>query len=675
MAESQDGKGKNPKKPSSGKIKAGPPSPAPEDAKQARKPSGRMDAAESEHPKKKPASASDSGPRRSERSPDPGKRPDRSPDPDRKRSSHGPDKEDSGRTRALRGQTQPEKSQRAAQAAFLKPEGMRLSMKFVTIISAMVFAIMLLFSMVIYALTSSNLKSEIEDSGAHMVCSVESIAMAYFEERSLLYTQYERWLRDEPRKADEDDDDDLGGDKGAAGRGDPAKLKEEKVLEYETQLKFASQRYNDYLEALISMGMKQGASKVLNAMTECRDKKCNLNPRISSTIQRSSEKRKYFWMQNETSITIQEGYIDSKKMWLFVKPIKVRGEEKGNAMLALSAEIISNASSKLLTNILLFTLLSVLVGVGVSFIMAAQISKPVQKLIEDMSIVSKGNLEHMTKAHSKDEIGVLARTFNAMTQSLKAAKEVELQNQAREHDLKIATEIQAGLLPAKIPQVEGFELAAFYQPSKEVGGDYYDFIQIDDNHMGMVVADVSGKGIPGSMVMTMARSLIRMEGGTNYSAADTLKKVNRVIAKDIRRGMFVTAIYMILNIKERKLLVASAGHNPMVLYRRKGKKYELINPNGIALGFDKGPIFERTIKEEEIQLEKGDRTVIYTDGIPESMNSKSEEFGDTTFYDLILKNSEENSSKFINSIVSAVREHQGDAEQHDDITISTMQVV
>jgi sigma-B regulation protein RsbU (phosphoserine phosphatase) len=223
--------------------------------------------------------------------------------------------------------------------------------------------------------------------------------------------------------------------------------------------------------------------------------------------------------------------------------------------------------------------------------------------------------------------------------------------------------------------VPGYDIDAFYQPSKEVGGDYYDFLQIDDNLMAMVVADVSGKGIPGSMVMTMARSLIRMEGLRNTSAADTLKKVNKVIARDIRRGMFVTAIYMILDIRGRKLLVASAGHNPMVVWRKATGKFELINPNGIALGFDKGPIFDRTIKEEEIQLEKGDRTVIYTDGIPESMNPENEEFGDDRFYKLVAKTANTNSNKFINLVVSAVRKHQGSAEQHDDVTISTLRVV
>jgi serine phosphatase RsbU (regulator of sigma subunit) len=598
-------------------------------------------------------------------------------------------KEDSGRMSGSGSSDKGVRAKSGGDAAFLRPEGMKLSVKFVLIISSLIAVVMLISSLAIYFIAVGKLSSEIEDSGAAMVNSVESIAKAYFEDRKILYARYEKDLvgadvapdPPDPNKK-EDDTDDWGNDPKPADPGDEAR-RNERIADYKNLKKLMTDRYNDYLEALISMGLKSkkgGGRKVLNAFIDCADPSYNLNPRSTTAISQRQGSQNYTFQGKSTGIAFQKCRIRSgegrrsREALLFKKTINVRGSDKGTAYLALSAEIISDAKGSLLLNILIFTLFAVAAGVGVSFILAAQISQPVQHLLEDMSRVSKGDFNHVTKAHSKDEIGVLARTFNAMTQSLKVAKDAEVQNQARQHDMKIATEIQAGLLPSKIPQIPGFELAAFYQPSKEVGGDYYDFMQIDQEHLVMVVADVSGKGIPGSMVMTMARSLIRMEGSRNLSAADTLKKVNKVIARDIRRGMFVTAIYIILNVKTRKMQVASAGHNPMILYRAKSKSYDLVNPNGIALGFDKGPIFDRTIKEEEIQLEKGDRAVIYTDGIPESMNVKNEEFGDDEFYDLVSKSSTLNSNQFINVVVATVRKHQGKAEQHDDITIATLQV-
>ena len=172
----------------------------------------------------------------------------------------------------------------------------------------------------------------------------------------------------------------------------------------------------------------------------------------------------------------------------------------------------------------------------------------------------------------------------------------------------------------------------------------------------------------------MVRSLLRLASVRNFSPADTFKRVNRILAQDLRRGMFVTAIYMVLDIHERKLKVASAGHNPLVIYRAEKNKCELIKPKGIALGFDKGPVFDANIREVEIQLSPGDRIVAYTDGVNEAMNEQEEEFGDDRFYQLVLQNAKLSSKDFIDKIVAALREHKGNAEQSDDITIATLAV-
>lgn len=221
----------------------------------------------------------------------------------------------------------------------------------------------------------------------------------------------------------------------------------------------------------------------------------------------------------------------------------------------------------------------------------------------------------------------------------------------------------------EIPQISGYNIAARYFPCFEVGGDYYDILQLDDDHIGIVVADVSGKGVPGAMVMTMARSLIRMESERNLSAADTLKKVNRILARDLRRGMFVTALYYILDTKTGMIKISSAGHNPLVIWRGDQQRYELVNPNGIALGFDRGPVFDRTIKEEDIQLNHGDLIVSFTDGITETMNESDKEFGGEQFYNLIGSVRNQESTQIIDSVIKTLEEYKGTAPQHDDITI------
>jgi sigma-B regulation protein RsbU (phosphoserine phosphatase) len=251
----------------------------------------------------------------------------------------------------------------------------------------------------------------------------------------------------------------------------------------------------------------------------------------------------------------------------------------------------------------------------------------------------------------------------------------EVERKMLEHELAIAEELQANLLPRKVPQIPGYDISAYYRPSREVGGDYYDFIEIDPDHLGILVADVSGKGIPGSIVMTETRALVKSEAVRTLSPAETLIRVNRVLYNDIKRGMFVTVFYMILSLQKAVLSVVSAGHNPMVLWRKASNTCHLVNPNGLALGIDKGPLFEKTLKEQKIQLFKGDRFTLYTDGVIEAMNERHEQFGQNRFYLRVKQLADKSSSEFLSLLVQEVEAHQGSAPQHDDITVVTGRTV
>jgi sigma-B regulation protein RsbU (phosphoserine phosphatase) len=242
-------------------------------------------------------------------------------------------------------------------------------------------------------------------------------------------------------------------------------------------------------------------------------------------------------------------------------------------------------------------------------------------------------------------------------------------------ELGDAAEVQACLLPRKIPEIPNYEVYPYYRSAKQVGGDYYDFFPVDQERLAIVIADVSGKGIPGAMVMASARALVRAFGPQCGSPAETLKMTNFHVARDVRRGMFVTAMLSVLNVGTREMTVCSAGHNPMVVYKHKTRQVGLLNPGGIALGFDRGPIFDRTLKESTILLEPGDRFVMYTDGVVEAMNADKEEFGEERFYKFVRDNAERPSREFVRALVWELDTHKGKAEQHDDITIITVRLL
>jgi len=355
---------------------------------------------------------------------------------------------------------------------------------------------------------------------------------------------------------------------------------------------------------------------------------------------------------------------------LFIKKIvgpDLRGQ--GYVNLFLDARQIDEQLSNLLKVSILLAILVIVLGGIVGFFMARWVTRPVQVLMEDMAIVSNGDLTHKSRVDSADEVGVLASSFDKMTDSLKMAHQRELETKALEHELNLAREIQYNLLPKEIPTIPGYDIAARYFPCFEVSGDYYDIMQLDDDNLGIIVADVSGKGVGASMIMTMTRSLIRMESERNLSTADTLKKVNRILARDLRRGMFVTAMYCILNIRTGMLKVSSAGHNPLVVWRNDQKRHELFNPNGIALGFDRGPVFDRTIKEESILMNPGDFVVSFTDGVTESMDENDEELGGERFYKFVGDMHKLEPQRFIDAVMKHLDEYKGQASQHDDITL------
>lgn len=381
----------------------------------------------------------------------------------------------------------------------------------------------------------------------------------------------------------------------------------------------------------------------------------------------------------ENPCSVYDGEITLKgnlyKILTFTMPIYGADNKRiGKAVLGLRAEEIVTKVSELNWLLWVTGALGVALATVTCFIVGFLVTRPVKSLIQDMITVASGDLEHKTRAHSNDEIGLIAVEFNEMTKHLLIASKKEKEAARLENELEMACEIQMKLLPPRLPKIKGFDIHAVYHPAKEVGGDYYDFFPIDKRHVGIIVADVSGKGIPGSMVMATTRTILRFVAAGNLSSADTLAKTNAMVAADIKRGMFVTAFYLVLDVLDRTLLCSSAGHNPMVIHHASGE-VELINPNGIALGFDKGRIFSRTIKEQKIELKEGDRVVLYTDGVVEAMNEKSEEYTDDRFYAFVKEHSQDTSETFVAGLLADLNRHKGKAEQHDDITIVTFRVI
>lgn len=358
--------------------------------------------------------------------------------------------------------------------------------------------------------------------------------------------------------------------------------------------------------------------------------------------------------------------------------VKVKGKDDkqlGDVSVLMNAKRVDDVLSELWSRMVGAGLVFLTLGVGASFFLGMQVAKPAKMLMEDMEIVAEGDYDHVTRAISGDEIGRLAHQFNYMTWAIRELRANEKESERISGELDTAREIQASLLPPKIPQLPGFEMCPFYRSAKEVGGDYYDFFPLDRERLAIVVADVSGKGIPGSMVMSSTRTTLRILGPQCSGPGELFRQANSLVAKDIKRGMFVTAIIAVLNVRTKEMTVCSAGHNPMVVYRERTAGVELVNPNGIALGFDAGPIFDRTLQESATRLEPGDTVMMYTDGVVEAMDEAGEEYGDDRFYSFVKDHARMRSKDLVQAVVRDLDAHKGEADQHDDITLVTFRVL
>jgi sigma-B regulation protein RsbU (phosphoserine phosphatase) len=355
-----------------------------------------------------------------------------------------------------------------------------------------------------------------------------------------------------------------------------------------------------------------------------------------------------------------------KDILAFSFPIVQKDVLLGNAYVALSQSAIQAVVRSVTQDAILVSVALLAVAIALALFLAAVIVRPVERLTVGAINIGSGDFDTKIKVRSTDELGVLATAFNHMTAGLKRAQEEMVEKKLMKQELNIAHEIQFGLLPKSIPDIDGYKIAAFYEPAKEVGGDYYDFIKLATNRLAFTVADVSGKGIPGSMGMTMARSVLRDQAFSNNLPGETLRRTNQVIQPDIRRGMFVTMFYCILDILKNKVYAANAGHNPAVLLKQNGD-IEEVGPEGMAVGLV--PAKQYYIEETEFGLNQGDTFILFTDGVTEAMNLDSEEYGEDRFYASIKANNQDDLDAMLKSIVDDVLGFAGEAPRHDDITL------
>jgi len=441
-------------------------------------------------------------------------------------------------------------------------------------------------------------------------------------------------------------------------------------------------RNRERLHSLVEYraGDGEAPSEIIDAfiLYENQDKSvARANPE-AKTFQRTGVERRYVADHDGTSLVtdaeiVHGRFPDAGPARSYSWPIRdASGRITHRAFVFLSESRIQNRLRSLLVKILLCTVGFIGLGAATVFLLTKRMTAPLADLVDDIEIVSSGDLTHRTRPQTSDEIGLLARTFDRMVRSLHEAHSERSEHQALKHEVAVASEIRDKLIPHGTPDVAGFEFEVLHLPADGVGHGYYDFLDLPRGRIGILVAEGAGGGLPATMTVVMARSLLRSEAERGGEPEAILGRANAALARDLRKGMYVAVTLAVLDPQARELQAFGAGNVSFIHYRASEKTANVVVPDGIALGFDPGPVFERSLRPTMIRIEPGDRFV-FSNGGPERLRAPSgEALGEARWREIVERVSPKNSAAFVNIVGGSLSRFRGEAPTDEEVLVVTL---
>lgn len=357
-----------------------------------------------------------------------------------------------------------------------------------------------------------------------------------------------------------------------------------------------------------------------------------------------------------------------------VYPITTGQRRLGTVLVKYSSASLEKELKQARVQTTLLTGLLLLIGVVGIYLLSNYFVTPIVKITQRVRRFSRGDLESELPLEGAEEFFEISRALNDMTTRLSRDRKIAIEQERMAKEIEVASQIQKTLLPKELPDLAELELEAFYRAAQQVGGDLYDVVDIGEGRYCLVVADVSGKGVPASLVMSVLRTVIRIYAEGADSARDTLIKVNDHLVGNIPSGLFVTVMLAVYDSKSRSMKLVSAGHNPLLYFHAIDQSITQINPKGMPLGLSctlKEDFADR-LEEITLSLSAGDSFFMYTDGVTESTNRDGEQFGiERTIKflsDVFGVELRPELSTISSDLVQRIDSFTGSGKQHDDIT-------
>ena len=386
----------------------------------------------------------------------------------------------------------------------------------------------------------------------------------------------------------------------------------------------------------------------------------------------------YEGTQDKAFVIRDKGYIETEKHVTVMLPL-VGSDDETKAILCVQVQLedLEDARQSYVRNVVIvMIILAAVVIITEGLYLHYVILMPMKKITEEASRFARENEVEKNKLtstiHNKDEIGLLAESIDYMETKIhnyvENIKQITAENEKISTELSLAARIQSDSLPNTFPAFPNrkeFDIFATMTPAKEVGGDFYDFFLIDDDHLCLLIADVSGKGIPAALYMMSAKSIISNNAMKSKSPAEILANSNNAICQRNAEDMFITVWLGILEISTGRLVAANAGHEYPILRGPEGL-FELVNDkHGTVIGGFEGIKFT----DYELQLKSGSKLFVYTDGVPEATDAQSQMFGVGRLVEALNENPGASPEVLLGNVRDAVDGFVKDAEQFDDLTM------
>jgi serine phosphatase RsbU (regulator of sigma subunit)/anti-sigma regulatory factor (Ser/Thr protein kinase) len=355
-------------------------------------------------------------------------------------------------------------------------------------------------------------------------------------------------------------------------------------------------------------------------------------------------------------------------------PIASGNRYLGAVYLTYSSESINARLDESRKTILFVTAILVLVGVLGIYLLSNYFVRPIVNITRRVRRFTQGDLDSELPLEGAAEFFEISSALNDMMTRLRRDRESVIERERLAKEIEVASQIQKTLLPSQLPDLNGLEVDAFYRAASVIGGDLYDIFEIDDDRCCLIVADVSGKGVPASLVMSMLRTVIKIRAHEADAAKTILTSVNSYLTDNIPRGMFITVLMGIYHAEQRRLNLVSAGHNPLLLYRAADKRVSRFNPGGMPLGVPStsDTNFDDAVEEQTLDLHLGDAFIMYTDGITEAVNREGEQYGLERLEHFMGEHwrngSATDTSDLTRALIDEIDTFSGYAAQRDDIT-------